>query len=85
MVTNLIQLEYVKSLSGIFSKAAVCQCLDRIPKWSTIVLLFLYTWKKVREHLLCYEGKLRTNIFLHSKNVVTKLFSYNRESSKLAI
>ena len=35
----------------------------------------LYTWKKVREHLLCYEGKLWTIIFLQYKYVLTKLFS----------
>ena len=35
----------------------------------------IYTWKKVREHLLCYEGKLWTNIFLQSKYVLTKLFN----------
>ena len=35
----------------------------------------IYTWKTVREHLLCYGRKLWTNIFLHSKNVLTKLLS----------
>ena len=35
----------------------------------------IYTWKKVREHPLCYEGKLWTSIILQSKYVVTKLFS----------
>ena len=35
----------------------------------------IYTWKYVREHLLCYEGKLWTIIFLQSKYVLTKLFS----------
>ena len=36
----------------------------------------VYTWKKVREHLLCFEGKLWTIIFLQSKYyVLTKLFS----------
>ena len=33
---------------------------------------------KVREHLLCYEGKLWTIIFLQSKYVLTKLFSYSK-------
>ena len=37
--------------------------------------LHINTWKKVREHLLCYEGKLWTIIFLQSKYVLTKLFS----------
>ena len=35
----------------------------------TFGLKYIYTWKKVREHLLCYEGKLWTNIFLHSKQL----------------
>ena len=39
------------------------------------VAFYIYTWKKVREHLLCYEGKLLTIIFLLSKYVLTKLFS----------
>ena len=25
---------------------------------------YIYTWKKVREHLLCYEGELWTKFFL---------------------
>ena len=37
--------------------------------------VILYTWKKVREHLLCYEGKLWTIIFLQSKYVLEKSFS----------
>ena len=36
---------------------------------------YLYTWKKVREHLLSYEGKLWSIIFLLSKYLLTKLFS----------
>ena len=36
------------------------------------IVLYIYTWKKVREHLLCYEGKLWTIIFLQSKYVLTK-------------
>ena len=27
------------------------------------IQLLLYTWKKVREHLPCYEGKLSTKFF----------------------
>ena len=40
-----------------------------------IIKYNIYTWKKVREHLLCYEGKLGTIIFLQYKYVLTKLFS----------
>ena len=29
----------------------------------------------MREHFLCYEGKLWTKIFLQSKYVLTKLFT----------
>ena len=36
---------------------------------------YLYTWKKVREHLLCYACMLWTKIFLRSDNVLTKFFS----------
>ena len=42
---------------------------------SPVKCVYIYTWKKVREHLLCYEGKLWTIIFLQSKYVLTKLFS----------
>ena len=38
-------------------------------------LLYVYTWKQVREHLLCYEGKLWTNFFLQSKYVLTNLLN----------
>ena len=39
-------------------------------------VLYIYTHgKKVREHLLCYEGNLWTIIFIQSKYVFTKLFS----------
>ena len=40
--------------------------------------VFIYTWKKVREHLLCYEGKLWTKCFLQSKYVLTKLFNLSK-------
>ena len=39
------------------------------------LIFLLYTWKKVREHLLRYEGKLLTIISRQSKYVLTKLFS----------
>ena len=38
----------------------------------------IYTWKKVREHLLCYACILWTKIFLRSGNVLTKLFSKSK-------
>ena len=45
----------------------------------------IYTHGKNREHLMCYEGKLKSKIFLHSKNVLTKLLNRpNSEVSKVA-
>ena len=41
-------------------------------------VLIIYTWEKVREHLLCYEGKHWTNCFLKSKNAITKLFNLSK-------
>ena len=41
----------------------------------TIEFVIYTHGKKVREHLLCYEGKLRTKVFLYFKNVLTKLFN----------
>ena len=38
----------------------------------------IYTWKKDREHLLCFEGKLRTKVFLQSKYALTKLFNLSK-------
>ena len=49
----------------------------KLHTWTTNDEGYLYYThgKKVREHLLCYEGKLWTIIFLLSKYVLTKLFS----------
>ena len=33
------------------------------------VFQHIYTWKKVREHLHCYEGKLWTIIFPYNLNM----------------
>ena len=46
-----------------------------VRKSKMIATISLYTHgKKVREHLVCYECKLWTNIFQLSKNVLAKLF-----------
>ena len=34
--------------------------------------------EKIREHILCYACKLETNIFLRSKNVLSKLFKFSK-------
>ena len=43
-----------------------------------VVCIYIYTWVKVREHLLCYEGKLWTKFVLQSKYVFTKLFNLSK-------
>ena len=38
----------------------------------------IYTLKKVREHLLCLEGKIWTKLFLQSNYIITKLFNFSK-------
>ena len=59
-----------------------CLCketlLNRMTKLVSLqssLVQIIYTWKKVREHLLCYEGKLWAIIFKKSKYALTKLVS----------
>ena len=73
MVQNyLISLNSVDVLQT-FQKVNVNFAFSSI---QTVVHVFtlIYTWKIVREHLLYNLAKLWTNIFLHSKRVLTKLF-----------
>ena len=37
--------------------------------------VYVYTWKKVREHLLYYQAKLSNNISLHSQSALTELLN----------
>ena len=79
----VVLLWHSLSLPLIILQEYTCRSLKRI-RWKYQKTTHLsrcrnachiYTWKKVREHLLCYEGKLWTMIFLQSKYVLTKLFS----------
>ena len=38
---------------------------------------YIYTWKKVREHLLCFAGKLKLNLPT-LQNVLSKLFDLSK-------
>ena len=49
--------------------ALVCIAVSRLK---------VYPWKKVREHLLCYEGKLWTKFLLQFNYVLTKLFNLSK-------
>ena len=61
----------MKSVGLMTSEKNLFENVDEGPRMDD-GYLYIYTWKKVREHLLCYEGKLWPIIFLQSKYVLTK-------------
>ena len=71
--TELKKSLALDSLQNLF--VTCTQLAKKLKAFGTLSYLTIHMEKKVREHLLCYEGKLLTYLFLQSKSVLTKLFS----------
>ena len=74
---QLIVQHHASYHDWVKTRHAVCHIIISKPREISMKgqLIFIYTWKKVRDHLLCYEGKLWTIIFLQFKYVSTKLLN----------